>query len=416
MSQQAKKGAGFVMSYAVLHMQKMKGPAIKGMQIHNQREKESRTNEDIDPERSDLNYDVLHDQKVDYKKMIDREIEKRYTGKRAVRKDAVKLCSFMITSDKPFFDKLSPEDEKRFFEKSVEFLQNRYGKENIVYASVHKDEKTPHMHVGMVPITNEGKLSAKEFFGQRSELQSLQTDFHNHVKELGFDLERGEKGSDRKHIETQKFKKQTLEQDIEALEGDLKEKKQHLDTLETNIKGSESVQDKLETITADNKEKTSKGFLGGSPVVEMPKEKYEQLHDLASQSFRHRQQAYQSEKKYQKTNQQLAETKETLTEVKKENQSLAEQVQFLQASMKKFKEKAKKKYQDIGRLIGQAKELVMVDMKKEKRESYMVPDKDPEEIAGMDQVVKAKEQLKEKRKQQAAEKRKERKKDRGMSM
>lgn len=416
MSQQAKKGAGFVMSYAVLHMQKMKGPAIKGMQIHNQREKESRTNEDIDPERSELNYDVLHDQKVDYKKMIDREIEKRYTGKRAVRKDAVKLCSFMITSDKPFFDTLSLEKEKEFFKKSVEFLQNRYGKENIVYASVHKDEKTPHMHVGMVPITNEGKLSAKAFFGQRSELQSLQTDFHNYVKELGFDLERGEKGSDRKHIETQKFKKQTLEQDIEALEGNLKEKKQYLDTLETNIKGSEGVQAKIETITADNKEKTSKGFLGGSPVVEMPKEKYEQLHYLASQSFRHRQQAHQSEKKYQETSQQLVETKEALTEVKKENQSLTEQVKFLQASMKRFKEIAKEKYSDISRLIGRAKMLVNLESKDRKSAVDMVSDRDKEEIEGMKEAGREQVELEKQKKQEAAEKRKERKKDRGMSM
>lgn len=404
------------MSYAVLHMQKMKGPAIKGMQIHNQREKESRTNEDIDPERSALNYDVLHDQKVDYKKMIDREIEKRYTGKRAVRKDAVKLCSFMITSDKPFFDKLSPEDEKRFFEKSVEFLQNRYGKENIVYASVHKDEKTPHMHVGMVPITNEGKLSAKEFFGQRSELQSLQTDFHHHVKELGFDLERGEKGSDRKHIETQKFKKQTLEQDIEALEGDLKEKKQHLDTLETNIKGSEGVQHKLETITAENKEKSSMGFLGGSPVVEMPKEKYEQLYDLASQSFRHRQQANQYEENYKATKRELEKKEETLTEFKKRNQALKEQTEFLQASLKRFKEIAKEKYQDIGRLIGRAKGLVHEELGRDRVQKYMVLDEDKEEIAGLKEGKEEAKNLKEKEKQQAAEKRKERKKDRGMSL
>lgn len=416
MSQQAKKGAGFVMSYAVLHMQKMKGPAIKGMQIHNQREKESRTNEDIDPERSDLNYDVLHDQKVNYKKMIDREIEKRYTGKRAVRKDAVKLCSFMITSDKPFFDKLSAEDEKRFFQQSVEFLQNRYGKENIVYASVHKDEKTPHMHVGMVPITNEGKLSAKEFFGQRSELQSLQTDFHNHVKELGFDLERGEKGSDRKHIETQKFKKQTLEQDIQALEGDLKEKKQHLDTLQTNIKGSEGVQHKLETITADNKEKTSMGFLGGSPVVEMPKEKYEQLHDLASQSFQHRQQVTEYEKRYKETNQKLEKTEETLIAFKKQNKSLKEQVDFLQASLKRFKEIAKEKYQDIGRLIGRAKGLAHEELGKDRLQKYMVLDEDKEEIAGLKEGKEEAKNLKEKEKQQAVEKRKERKKDRGMSL
>ncbi|MFJ7753164.1 plasmid recombination protein [Peribacillus muralis] len=55
----------------------------------------------------------------------------------------------------------------------------------MVYAVVHKDEKTPHMHVGMVPITSEGKLAAKQFFGKKTELQQLQDKFHEHVTKKG---------------------------------------------------------------------------------------------------------------------------------------------------------------------------------------------------------------------------------------
>ncbi|PJH69464.1 plasmid recombination enzyme, partial [Salmonella enterica subsp. enterica serovar Typhimurium] len=188
-----------------------------------QRERESNTNPDIDRERTPLNYDVLHDAPINYTDEINKQIEERYTGTRAIRKDAVYLCQFVVTSVKAFFDNLSPKDEKRFFEESAEFLKERYGKENILFAAVHKDEKTPHMHVGMVPITKEGKMSAKAFFGQKHELQSLQTDFHKHVQERGFDLERGEKGSDREHLEAQKYKAQTLEKNIHTLESHLKD-------------------------------------------------------------------------------------------------------------------------------------------------------------------------------------------------
>ena len=46
------------MSYAVCRMQKVKSAGLKGMQFHNQRERKSRTNDDIDHERTRENYDL----------------------------------------------------------------------------------------------------------------------------------------------------------------------------------------------------------------------------------------------------------------------------------------------------------------------------------------------------------------------
>ncbi|OZV10195.1 hypothetical protein CIW83_21615 [Tissierella sp. P1] len=69
------------------------------------------------------------------------------------------------------------------------------------------------MHFGLVPITDDGRLSAKEIFN-RQELRDLQTDYHKFINEKGFDLERGV-SSDKKGLSTQEFKKQTLKQDIE---------------------------------------------------------------------------------------------------------------------------------------------------------------------------------------------------------
>src|SRR5699024_12317608 len=75
-------------------------------------------------------------------------------------------------------------------------------------ATVHNDEQTPHMHLGVVPM-RDGKLQGKNVFN-RQELLWLQDKFPEHMKKQGFELKRGERGSDRKHIETAKFKKQTL--------------------------------------------------------------------------------------------------------------------------------------------------------------------------------------------------------------
>ena len=53
------------MSFAVVRMQKMKSHDLKGIQFHNQRERESKTNEDIDPDRTHENYDLVNDEPID---------------------------------------------------------------------------------------------------------------------------------------------------------------------------------------------------------------------------------------------------------------------------------------------------------------------------------------------------------------
>ena len=101
------------MSFAVIHMKKFKAQEVRGMQLHNQREKESNSNIDIDQARSPLNYDLLNDSPIDYKDRIQKEINERYTGTKKIRKDAVQLCSFLVTSDKAFFDELAPEEARK---------------------------------------------------------------------------------------------------------------------------------------------------------------------------------------------------------------------------------------------------------------------------------------------------------------
>src|SRR5699024_11488469 len=54
-----------------------------------------------------------------------------------------------------------PGEQKRFFEESYKLFSERYGKQNIAYATVHNDEQTPHMHLGVVPM-RDGKLQGKD--------------------------------------------------------------------------------------------------------------------------------------------------------------------------------------------------------------------------------------------------------------
>lgn len=223
------------MSFAVVRMQKMKSHDLKGIQFHNQRERESKTNDDIDPDRTHENYDLVNDEPIDYNERVKEIIESQKVGTRKTRKDAVLVNELLVTSDQYFFERLEPDEQKRFFEESYKLFADRYGKQNIAYATVHVDEKTPHMHLGVVPM-RDGKLQGKNVFN-RQELLWLQDKFPEHMQKLGFDLQRGEKGSDREHIEMSKFKKQTLEKEIDLLENELKNKKSELAILSEEVSG-----------------------------------------------------------------------------------------------------------------------------------------------------------------------------------
>lgn len=197
------------MSHSIIRVQKMKATALKGIQFHNQREKESQTNPDIRTEDVHLNYDLIHgDRKLDYKKEIQQVISENVKSEKKVRKDAVLLSEFLITSDSSFFDNMTPDAQRRYFETAKDFIADKYGEHNIIYATVHNDERTPHMHVGLVPVTDDGRLSAKDVFGNRLQFVKLQDDFNAHVKAHGFDLERGV-SSNRKHLDMAKFKAMT---------------------------------------------------------------------------------------------------------------------------------------------------------------------------------------------------------------
>ena len=127
----------------------------------------------------------------------------------------MRCVELMFTADKSFFDGLTPEQEKEYFRNCYDFVADHFGgRANIVADKIHKDEKTPHMHLCLVPLTKDGRLSAKDFLGGKKELQQLQDAFYNEVSskwglERGnrADLEHGESG--RRHKTTGELKLET---------------------------------------------------------------------------------------------------------------------------------------------------------------------------------------------------------------
>src|SRR5690625_937378 len=124
------------MSYAVCRMQKVKSAGLKGMQFHNQRERESRTNEDIDRERTHENYDLQNDENINYNERVKDIIDSQKTGTRKTRKDAVLVNELLVTSDRDFFERLDPGEQKRFFEESYKLLDRKSTRLNYSHVAI----------------------------------------------------------------------------------------------------------------------------------------------------------------------------------------------------------------------------------------------------------------------------------------
>ena len=123
-----------------------------------------------------------------------------------VRKDAVVSVEVLLTSGPEFFDGIEPDREKlaknptflAWLAKSLDWAKKEFGG-NLVDATLHMDESTPHLHLMAVPITKDGRLCAKEIMA-RTEMQRRQTGYAEAMKMFG--LVRGEPATEtkRRHI------------------------------------------------------------------------------------------------------------------------------------------------------------------------------------------------------------------------
>jgi len=233
------------MSYLICHVQKFKANDVKGTQIHNQRESINSKNKDINEDRTILNYDLQNEKHINYNHKVKEIIKSGYSVHKGIRKDAVIMTSTLITSDNEYFKKLPQEDQEKFLKQTYEFLKEKYGEKNIVSATVHLDETTPHMHLCSVPLTEDGRLSAKILFNRKSLLQ-LQSELPKYLQSKGFDVQRGESGSKKIHLDTQDFKIKTKQEELKKSEVEfnkaynkLNVKSKALENLTTNISNLE---------------------------------------------------------------------------------------------------------------------------------------------------------------------------------
>lgn len=218
------------MPYAILRIAKLGSPGSvggAGEHIHRQRHTPN-----ADPELAKFNKCLVGSEDL----MNDINTRLESVGI-TPRKNAVLAVEHLITASPEFFDyrKVTRPDGSaglqgnvkrlaEFEQRTLAWLRQRYGSENVVSVVVHKDEKSPHIHAVIVPIltkeiavTRKTKktpnrqsrtetrtvLAARELFGERSQLRDMQSSFAQQMQSLG--LTRGLEGSKAEHTTVQDF-------------------------------------------------------------------------------------------------------------------------------------------------------------------------------------------------------------------
>ena len=207
------------MSFAIIRNTKYKRENLKGIYRHNERRNKNYSNDNIDKEKTYLNYS-LKSPKYRYDKEFDM-MKERYKLKGQIKTVSNIACEYIITSDKQFFEEIGEEETKRYFETAYNFVTEykNLGEQYIMSAKVHMDEETPHMHLIFLPVVhttdkkgnNIDKLACSEFWKEKNSYRRLQDAFYQYMSSHNFELERGipKEETGRVHIDIKEYKELT---------------------------------------------------------------------------------------------------------------------------------------------------------------------------------------------------------------
>lgn len=206
------------MTFAVLHIEKGTAGKASGLGSHIDRTKRVLNADPLLSEKNFcLRYDAMYGRirihrsgsernEAPLGERIQRRIEEGYKGKTAIRKDAVTHLNIVLTGSHDRMQDIAsdPERLRNWAADNFRFVCNRYGHLNVVEFAVHMDERTPHIHCVVVPLTKDGRLSAKSVMGDRRAMSRLQDDYGKAMQEK-YGLQRGIEGSTATHDSVREY-------------------------------------------------------------------------------------------------------------------------------------------------------------------------------------------------------------------
>lgn len=195
--------------YCIMRMEKRKRSDIAGLQREATRTAMEYNNQ-VTPGMDIYNQALVHSD--DWLADIQREIDA--VGAKT-RSNSVVGLDTIYTASPEFFKLHDSQTADDFFRDCLEYHRQHYG--HVVSAVVHYDEQTPHMHVLSVPLTRDGRLSAREIVGNRVTMAHAQDTFFEAVGQQ-YGLQRGvhmDGPEKRSHISAQENRLRELQAQVQ---------------------------------------------------------------------------------------------------------------------------------------------------------------------------------------------------------
>lgn len=266
------------------HVMKHTKASCGHMFAHFDRRAEHISNENLDRTRTHLNYNLAIHQQMDQGEFV----RKRCSEVRMQnRKDVNIMASWVVTVPKD----LPLEEHKQFFQGCYDFLENRYGKENVVSSYVHMDEITPHMHFAFVPVVPDKKrdgfkVSAKECI-TRTDLQSFHQQLETHLENvLGHEVGILNEATREGNKSIAELKRSGATERLKSVEKEIEAKKDSLIPLQAEYEAKKAFVKQIGKLSRDTSlypegVKVSKKIFGEEEIVTVPKEMWEKTRKLA---------------------------------------------------------------------------------------------------------------------------------------
>lgn len=149
------------------------------------------------------------------------------------RSNSVLALDTLYTASPNFFQGKTNEQNDNFFKDCLQFHEAHFG--HVISAVIHYDESTPHMHVISVPLTQDGRLSARDVIGNKAKMSKTQDSFFEQVGK-SYGLERGihMDGQEKKtHISAQEHELREIRQKIARGQEELEAVEHSVETART---------------------------------------------------------------------------------------------------------------------------------------------------------------------------------------
>lgn len=292
-----------------LHFEKHKGTVeINGLQRHNERRPGGRhKNQRIDDSRTHENVILTQAGGTYYQRIQEIIASGREGGLKGVRKDAVRMVEATVQLSGQILDRPEAEQEA-VLRDAFGWLEETFGRENVVSAAIHKDETNMHLHVDFVPIDAERKLNAKKLISQPA-LKIYQSDFLKHLQK-GYpwlNFRRGASGRpyglSQKAYEWLQDQRKEMEQELEEWEDELFNQEAALSDQEAALSGREAViaakeaelAARLKKLTAEEKKRLKTANTKAQGILREAESKAAEIVKAAEINFTAAKQSYELE-------------------------------------------------------------------------------------------------------------------------